>query len=210
MFTHPTHTTRATVAFSTHVHLSHVVARASTRGHVCARRVCHAQARMGLHGDATETRRMEAEYKLAKARYKLAKAQLRHMDVQQPDVQSHDVSASHVDNLRREYRAKKDLYKTHKRSTSSLSVALPAPVAAKPQQGEGEGEEDVVVVCGGKACQRLGADAVALLLNKRGTRVSHAQAACMKQCGGVGPSVMCDGRVTKVDLQSAINNAISP
>lgn len=63
-----------------------------------------------------------------------------------------------------------------------------------------------VQVCGGKACMKVGAEAVAGMMLGRGELPNTG---CLKQCGGVGPSVCLNGQIIKVDIKGAVSEAVA-
>lgn len=67
-----------------------------------------------------------------------------------------------------------------------------------------------VVVCGGKTCKKMGADAVVELLRKKENEVGGVQgnAPCMNKCGGSGPTMRVQGEEVKLDFKSAVLAAI--
>ncbi|KAI0560535.1 hypothetical protein FGB62_111g026 [Gracilaria domingensis] len=135
-----------------------------------------------------------------------------------------------VKEAKKVYKAAKAEYKARKAEYKALKAKLemehkpvvtdmrPPPTVAnpdKPQQKAGVTDmlmppavanpipDDAVAVCQGKACCRMGADAVAMILGKQTLR-----APCMKMCGGAGPSVKLAGRVVKVDVKKAVRDAV--
>ncbi|CAN8068410.1 unnamed protein product [Agarophyton chilense] len=101
-----------------------------------------------------------------------------------------------------EYKARKAEYKALK---EQLQVEQKQRVEQKPKPLliADPARVDAVAVCDGKACCRMGADAVAMLLGSKTLR-----APCMKMCGGVGPSVKMAGAVVKVDMKKAVKDAV--
>lgn len=154
---------------------------------------------------------LEADYRAAKAAYKAAKAELK---------SNMNMDISTVMALEQTYRTKKMLYKQEKKMAKMTQIAqktqqrVPSTRSATVMPAVGAGltvEKPLgggsisVAICGGKTCKRLGADAVAACIAKGAV----ADAACMKQCGGMGPTIMVDGQVSKVDLNAAVQAALT-
>ena len=154
-------------------------------------------------------------YKSAKAAYKSAKRAVV------------PVSPAQLAQLESAYRDAKALYKQFKRAGSARPELLPeippsgaftsrypatprydepaAPgVSAAPSSpASAPGGVDQVAVCAGKSCKRLGADAVAAMM-----KLAPPEGKCMKQCGGVGPTISVDGVPRKVNFRKALADAM--
>lgn len=104
-----------------------------------------------------------------------------------------------------EYKLLKAKYKALKQISAQPKEPVPREISRTPVTAKATAEalpRDKIVVCNGKSCCRMGADAVAMLISKNTIR-----APCMKLCGGIGPSLRQGDVVVKVDLRKAVQDA---
>lgn len=162
----------------------------------------------------------EAEYRSTKAVYKRAKDVYKQRTAM-PEMRANLPSAGEVEAA---YRAAKLKYKEAKSAWKALRNAKQASLKDKTPKLESLGisrmpvgfdTTEFITVCGGKTCKRMGADAVAEVMQREtrkgfmmGANVSM-NAPCMKQCGGEGPTVRLGTDTVKVDLKKAVLDAIN-
>lgn len=171
------------------------------------------------HVQTLEEQRAEDAYRSAKAVYKRAK------DVYKGRSISENAGPSPAQRQEAEavYRAAKlkckeakMILKTIRKANEALlkeEVRSPAPPTIDGIEMR-TASANVVAVCGGKTCKRMGADAVADILQRETRKgflrdgVVHVDAPCMKMCGGGGPTVRFGADTIKVDFKKAVSDAI--
>lgn len=171
--------------------------------------------------DEEEVARLRAVYKQAKAAYKAFRKQVKdqHPDADGGDACATDGSAAELAQLaqlaqlEQAYRTSKTAYKTAKEEVKNngmmarvMSKAGATTTTTTTTEATASAGPDTIQVCGAERCAKLGAHAVAEMLLGRGAQPNSG---CLKKCGGVGPTVAIGGVVAKVNLKSAVADAVA-